>query len=185
MTSRMKMCLIGLALIAAAFPAFADTKACPKDGADGPMNLHKAWIMQGWERREGDAPYDFAGKLGKFYDLDDPKGVFWDNFAPGKSQLFHDSLVYGNNWKSLQDAARSVRHGLTDAGVAVVGRDVASTALGFVGRLERVSGDVIAFDARSQLGWKCVAGAWKIKQEMNYAWVVKPESVEPLLGKTK
>ena len=32
---------------------------------------------------------------------------------------------------------------------AIVGEDVASTTLGFVGRLERLTGEVIAFDARS------------------------------------
>lgn len=42
---------------------------------------------------------------------------------------------------------------------------------------------MVAFDARSQLGWACVAGSWKIKHELNYAWPVEPASIEPLLGK--
>lgn len=138
--------------------------------------------MSGWERREGDPLYDFVQKLGKFYDLSDTSGVFWDNFAPGNTQLFHDAVRYGANWKGLQDAARSVRHALTDQGDTIVGDNIASTTLGFVGRLERLTGEVTAFEARSQLGWKCVNGNWKIHHELNYAWTVEPKSIEPLLA---
>ncbi|MBD8555085.1 hypothetical protein IFT84_11170 [Rhizobium sp. CFBP 8762] len=162
-------------------PVSANATSCQQEGANAPLALHKEWIMKGWERDEGDSAYDFANKLGKFYDLNNTKGVFWDNFAPGDTQLFNDAARYGDNWKSLQDAARSVRHGIRD-GDALVGDDVASTTLGFVGRLERLTGEVIAFDARSQLAWTCVDGAWKIRHEINYAWVVEPKSIEPVLG---
>nr|WP_272214522.1 hypothetical protein [Marinicella sp. W31]MDC2880142.1 hypothetical protein [Marinicella sp. W31] len=72
---------------------------------------------------------------------------------------------------------------MTDVNHAVVGRDVASSTIGFVGRIEPVNGEVIAFDTRSQLGWACIEGAWKIKQEMNYAWIVDAESIENTLGR--
>lgn len=174
---------LGAVLTAVAAPVVAQEARCPREGSNAPAALHKQWIMEGWERREGDPPFDFARKLGKFYDLKDSKGVFWDNFAPGDSQLFHDAVRYGENWKQLQDAARSVLHGLTDQGDALVGDQVASTTLGFVGRLERLSGEIIAFRARSQLGWQCSGGTWKIRHEMNYAWEVEPKTIEPLLGR--
>ncbi len=63
-----------------------------------------------------------------------------------------------------------------------MGSDVASTTLGFVGRIDRLDGQVIAFDGRSQLGWACVEGAWKIKHELNYAWIVEPEAIAAALG---
>ena len=68
-------------------------------------------------------------------------------------------------------------HALTDANDMLVGDGVASTTLGFVGTIDRLDGEVIAFDGRSQLGWACKDGAWKIRHELNYAWVVDPEEI--------
>lgn len=170
-----------LAAVALSTPSMA--QSCPQDGQNTPLSLHEEWIMQGWERRDGDPAFVFTEKMGKYYDLADPRGVFWDNFAPGDTQLFADAKVYGQNWESLQNASRSILHGMTDGYAVLLSEEVASTAVGFVGRIERLSGEILAFDARSQLGWTCVEGSWKIKQELNYAWLVEPESIEATLGK--
>lgn len=179
-----KIMFAAVALIVTGNPVFAqDGSRCPTEGVGAPLTLHEEWIMEGWERRDGDPAFDFATRMGKYYDLDDSSGVFWDNFAPGDTQLFDDASIYGPNWTDLQNSARSVLHGITDGNHAIVGDNVASTTLGFVGRLEKLTGEVIAFDARSQLGWTCAKGTWKIKQELNYAWVVDPQTIEPMLGK--
>jgi hypothetical protein len=167
-------CLIAATSMAAA--------TCPKDGADAPGALHADWIMQGWERREGDPTFVFAEKMARYYDLENTEGVFFDNFAPGETQLFRDAAAYGANWEDLQNGAHTVVHGLTDANEVIVGDTVASTTLGFVGRIDRISGEVIAFDGRSQIGWICTAGGWKIRHELNYAWVVEPGALADKLG---
>lgn len=136
-----------------------------------------SWILQGWERNEGDQPFVFAQKMKRYYDLESPTGVFYDNFAPGKTQLFGDAAAYGSNWEALQNGARSVEHALTRGHDQIVDGSVASTTLGFVGKINRVDGQVVAFDGRSQLGWICKQGAWKIRHELNYAWLVKPEEI--------
>ena len=169
--------------LAASLPLPAQEPPCPADGPQGPLALHKEWVMQGWERREGDPPFDFVQKMGKYYDTRDASGVFYDNFAPGETKLFDDALRYGRNWEGLQNAARSVRHGLTGGHHALVDGRIASTTVGFVGRLDRLDGEVVAFDARSQLGWECRGGAWKIRHELNYAWPVEPEAIEDVLGR--
>ena len=163
-----------LALLLAA-PAMAQD--CPVEGNDAPLALHQAWIMEGWERNEGDPDFVFTEKMARWYDLEDPDGVFYDNFAPGDTQLFTDALEYGTNWEEFINGNRTILHGLTDAGSQVVSADVASTTQGFVGMVDRLNGDQISFDARSQIGWACVDGAWKIRQELNYAWIVEPESI--------
>ncbi len=157
-------------------PALA--QECPQTGENAPAALHRTWMMEGWERAEGDPEFVFATKMERYYDLDDPMGVFYDNFAPGETQLFDNGAIYGAKWEDLQNAARSVRHALTGGNDAIVDDDVASTTLGFVGRIDRLDGQVIAFDGRSQLGWKCVGGIWKIRQELNYAAVVDPAEIE-------
>ncbi|THV22538.1 hypothetical protein FAA97_13290 [Peteryoungia ipomoeae] len=174
-----------LALPALLAPAagFAADKDCPASGSESPLELHRDWIMEGWERREADPAFVFATKMQRYYDLTHTEGVFYDNFAPGQTQLFTDSARYGANWEDLQNAARSVRHGLTSGHDQLLDGNVASTTLGFVGRLERLNGEVLAFDGRSQLGWTCRDGNWKIRQELNYAWVVEPETIADVLGK--
>lgn len=176
------------ALAFSMLPAFltqasAAGAACATTGVESPLALHRDWIMDGWERREGDPAFVFAKKMQRYYDLQNTQGVFFDNFAPGKTQLFGDSSRYGANWEDLQNAARSVHHGLSTGHDQLADGNVASTTLGFVGRLERLNGEVLAFDGRSQLGWICKDGAWKIRQELNYAWVVEPETIAGLLGK--
>jgi len=129
------------------------------------------------ERTEGDSKFIFAEKMKRYYDVQNPHGIFYDNFAPGKTQLFDNAAVYGANWEDLQNGARSVTHALTGGNDQIVSDSVASTTLGFVGRINRLDGAVIAFDGRSQLGWVCTQGAWKIQHELNYAKVVEPKAI--------
>lgn len=176
----MRLAPVTATLMLFAFPALAQD--CPQEGAAAPLALHQDWFMEGWERREGDPDFVFHEKMARWYDLQNPEGVYFDNFAPGDTQLFHDGTVYGANWEGLQNAARSLLHGLTDDGDALVSDDVATTTQGFVGLIDRLDGGIIAFDARSQLGWACVGGAWKIRHELNYAWIVEPETIAAFIG---
>ncbi|WP_428929573.1 hypothetical protein [Marinibacterium sp. SX1] len=157
-------------------------QGCPQTGADAPGAMHADWIMDGWERREGDPSFVFAEKMARYYDLKDPQGVFYDNFAPGETQLFTDATVYGANWEDLQNGASSVLHGLTKANQELIDDRVASTTLGFVGLIDRLDGAQIAFEGRSQLAWACTDAGWKIRQELNYAWIVEPEDIRDTLG---
>lgn len=174
----MKTFLVVAGLLVLCAPALA--QRCAQDGNDAPLALHKSWILQGWERHEGDPPFVFAQKMKRYYDLESPTGVFYDNFAPGKTQLFGNAAAYGANWEALQNGARTVEHALTSGHDQIVDGSVASTTLGFVGKINRVDGQVVAFDGRSQLGWICRQGAWKIRHELNYAWLVKPEEIAHL-----
>ncbi|GAA0224384.1 hypothetical protein [Marinomonas primoryensis] len=115
--------------------------------------------------------------MNHYYDLKSPAGVFYDNFAPGENLLFDNAAIYGANWEGLQAGAESVTHALTGGRSELIGAHVASTTLGFVGTITKKVGDVIPFDGRSQLGWQCDAGQWKIRQELNCAWMVTEEEI--------
>ena len=175
------------ALAATAFvgPALAQESACATVGANSPLELHKAWILDGWELREGDPTFVFADEMDRYYDLVDTGGVFYDNLAPGDLQIFDDSVEYGTNWEATVNSSRSILHALTGHHDQIVGDTVASTTLGFVGDITRLTGERIPFDARSQLGWECAGGEWVIRQEMNYAWVVEPGVVAPFFEQSE
>ena len=145
-----------------------------------PLRFTPIGLWKAGSAGRGDPEFVFAKKMARYYDLENPAGVFYDNFAPGETQLFSDSATYGANWEDLQNAARSVRHALTGGHDEMVGDTVASTTLGFVGQINRLDGQVIAFDGRSQLGWTCDGGEWKIHHELNYAQTVQPEEIAPL-----
>ena len=150
---------------------------CAQTGADSPLELHKHWIMKGWEKKVDSPEFIFATKMRRYYNLQDPTGIYWDNFAPGDNQLFDNAAIYGANWEGLQANAESVTHALTEGHSELVGDKVSSTTIGFVGTITQKSGGVIPFNGRSQLGWKCDAGEWKIHQELNYAWVVEAQEI--------
>jgi hypothetical protein len=171
----MKTLIFAAGLLAFAVPTFA--QPCPRGGNSAPLALHKSWILQGWERHAGDPPFVFSQKMKRYYDLSAPAGVFYDNYAPGKTQLFDNATTYGENWEALQNGARSVEHALTSGHDQIVSGSAASTTLGFVGKITRVDGQIVAFNGRSQLGWSCKRGAWKIRQEINYAWPVSPDDI--------
>ncbi|MDN3516387.1 hypothetical protein QWY84_02080 [Aquisalimonas lutea] len=156
---------------------YADEQSCDQNGYNAPLELHKHWIMEGWEKQEGDPEFVFAEKMNLYYDLEQPEGVFFDNFAPGEIQLFDNALVYGRNWEGLQAEASSVLHALTEGHSELVGGEVASTTIGFVGTIDRRAGSIIPFKGRSQIGWDCDNGQWKIRQELNYAWIVTREEI--------
>ena len=165
-------------VLTASTPVMAETIACAQTGADAPLEMHKHWIMEGWEKRIGDPDFVFADKMARYYDLEDPTGVFYDNFAPGDSQLFDNGAVYGANWEGLQAGAKSVLHALTEGHSELLGERISSTTIGFVGTIDRFDGTVIPFNGRSQLGWECDNGEWKIRQELNYAWIVEGETIQ-------
>jgi hypothetical protein len=77
------------------------------------------------------------------------------------TQLFRNAAVYGANWEKLQNASRSVLHALTGVTDMLIGDNVASSTLGFVGVIDRFDEEIIAFDGRSQLGWACKDAVWK------------------------
>lgn len=155
----------------------AAENACEQTGVNSPLVLHKHWIMKGWEKQKNAPEFIFENKMSRYYNLKDPKGIYWDNFAPGESQLFDDSSVYGANWEGLQANAETVTHALTEGFGELVGEKIASTAIGFVGTITQKNGGAIPFNGRSQLGWRCDNGNWKIHQELNYAWVVTEEEI--------
>lgn len=152
---------------------------CPADGPSSPAELHRSWILEGWDRQKGDPPFVFSKKLGAYYELHAP-GVFYDDLAPGAATARSPS-EYGALWEGPFNHMLSARHGIADAPQAIVGKDVASSTLEFVGRLEGSDGQITAIRTRSQLGWECAGGRWVIRHEHNSSRIVPEHEIAEFL----
>lgn len=182
----MKLDIFALAAIwmLATGGAFAQQEAkpaCPASGADGPAELHRSWILEGWERAPGDPAFKFADKLGRYYDLDG-EGVFYDDLAPN-FRTVRRAADYGAMWEGPFNNMRAAIHAVSDGPDAIVGERVASTTLEFVARLETKDGAVTAIIDRSQLGWECDGLRWVIRHEHNSARAVSESEIAPFLSR--
>jgi ketosteroid isomerase-like protein len=157
---------------------------CPSEGANAPPDLHVTWIMEGWEKRQGDGEFVFAEKLGRYYDLEAP-GVYFDDLSPEQVTM-RTPASYGAMWEGPFNAMRSARHGISDPVEAIVGDRVASSTLEFVALLEAADGTFSAIFDRSQLGWECHSdGRWVIRHESNSSRPAQVHEIEEFLPSLK
>lgn len=140
--------------------------SCPAEGPQSPASLHREWILEGWERREGDPPFVFRQKLSRFYDFDGKGVVIHDSFDPQK-RVARSATEYGSFFEVAFNGFRSARHAVTDGPSVIVGRDLATSALEFVARLETPEGKVSTMRAQSQTVWRCTTTGWRIVREQN------------------
>jgi ketosteroid isomerase-like protein len=166
------MSIIGaLSVIAAA--------ACSPSSASGPGELHRQWILEGWERREGDGRFVFANKLGRFYSKGSDLHLY-DDYDP-QHRVARTASEYGGFWEGPFNNLKSARHAVTDGPDVLVGGGLAATTLEFVARLELPDGKVNSIRARSSLVWRCEEGGWRIVREQNSVRNVPPAEVQVAL----
>src|SRR5688500_13934088 len=89
------------ALLACATAFGADVRTdCPADGRNGPAELHRDWLMTGWERAAGDAPFNFRQDLGRYYDFTRTDLSLFDDFDP-ELKVRTTADDYGKVWYGL------------------------------------------------------------------------------------
>ena len=78
--------------------------SCPADGKNGVAELHRDWLMTGWDRKAGDPAFNFREDLGRFlavvrgfvvagYADDDPLNL--------TAHIWKSSFVLGSRFHSL------------------------------------------------------------------------------------
>lgn len=174
--------LIQMLLISASTMTVA--AACPgASAANAPGELHSQWILQGWERHEGDGCFVFAEKLGRCYSARNDLHLY-DSFDP-KHRIARTAAEYGSFWEGPFNGFKSARHAVTDGPDVLIGEGLATTTLEFVARLENLDGKVTGARARSSLVWRCEEGAWRIVREQNAVREVPQAEVEAALQGSK
>jgi ketosteroid isomerase-like protein len=142
--------------------------------------LHREWILVGWEKKEGDGPFDFRAKFGKFYDFASPDVVFYDDFDP-QYRVARSAMGYGDIWTQPFTQLRSAHHGVIDGPDVIAGAVLATSTLEFAAALTAADGKVTGIRTRSTLVWRCSESGWRIVREHNSSRVVPTPEVQTLL----
>lgn len=127
-------------------------------------DLHSRWVF-GWERDEGDAPFDFRRTFGEFYDFSSPDVRLYDDFDP-EQRVATTAVGYGAIWEPVFQEMLAARHAVDDGPHIVVGGGLAASTLAFVARITMP--DVIT-DLRTttSLVWRRTPKGWRIVREHN------------------
>jgi ketosteroid isomerase-like protein len=154
----------------------AGSSSCPASGPASVGELHREWILVGWEKQVGDGPFIFREKLGKYYDFSAHDVVLYDDFDPQK-RVAHSAEEYGTFWEPSFSALRSVRHRVVNGPEVASGSgDLAASTLEFEALIEAADGNVTRIRTRSSLVWRCIRAGWKIIREHNSSVVIPSDS---------
>jgi ketosteroid isomerase-like protein len=155
---------------------------CPASGAGSAPELHREWILVGWDKPVAGQPWDFREKLGKYYDWEAKDVVLYDDMAPD-FRIARSPEQYRGLWEKSFQALRRAHHLVLNGPETIAGGDLATSTLEFAARLEPPeSQPILSIRARSTLVWRCTGDAWKIVREHNSTRRITPEESRQLFG---
>lgn len=151
---------------------------CRLRGPAAVAELHRAWILTGWEKRAEDPPWDFDAKVGKYYDRSEGGLHLYDDFDPSH-RVARSAAEYAAIWTPPFTALRSAHHAVIDGPDVLFGMgDMAVSTLEFAARLESGDGKITGIRTRSSLVWRCRDGTWKIVREHNSSRILPDGAIE-------
>ncbi len=132
-------------------------------------DLHGRWVF-GWERDEGDPPFDFRRVFGDFYDFDSPDVRLYDDFDP-EQRVATTAAEYGSIWEPVFRKTASVHHAVDDGPHVVAGQDVAASTLTFVARIT-LPDAITDIRTTTSLVRRRTRDGWRIVREHNSSRVL-------------
>lgn len=190
-TDRVRFLGFGAIFSVVAMPAQAQNAPAPQreavcavSGASGVSQLHRDWIMT-WDKQQGDPPFDFRAKFGKYYDWAGQDVHLYDDFDRQR-RVARSAAEYGTFWVAPFTVLKSARHGVINGPDAVSSTGhIAGSTLEFVARLEAADGKIVGIRTRSSLVWRCHADGWKIIREHNSSLAISPTAIDTLLKNSR
>ncbi|WP_244491027.1 YybH family protein [Paramesorhizobium deserti] len=179
--------LIAVANMALASPTVAQAQSgtaaqCQTSGANSVPELHKEWILVGWDKPVAGQSWDFREKLGKYYDWEANDVVLYDDMSPD-FQIARSPEEYRALWESSFQALRRAHHLVLNGPEVIAGDKLSTSTLEFAARLEPPeSQPIISVRARSTLVWRCTSDGWRIVREHNSTRRITPEESRQLFG---
>lgn len=152
-------------------PLFAAelSTACAGAGPQGVAQLHRDWLMLGWERNAGDPAFNFRNDLGKYYDFTRTDLSLFDDFDP-ELKVRTTADDYGKVWYGMVPKFKSVHHKITEEpGVVAAGPGYSHSVMEFIFEVTPNQGDAMYLISRTSILWRCTTDGWKIFKEHNSA----------------
>ena len=153
---------------------------CAASGTGSPGELHREWILVGWEKHRGDPPFDFRKKLGHYYHSDSKDIRLYDSFDP-QHRVARSASEWASTWTEPFTALKEARHSVIDGPDVIGGGVLSASTLEFAGRLEKAEGEIIGIRARTSLVWQCTSGGWKIVREHTSVRLVSREEIDTIV----
>ncbi|WP_410585973.1 YybH family protein [Amycolatopsis sp. lyj-23] len=132
-------------------------------------DLHRRWVF-GWERTEGDPPFDFRRTFGEFYDFGSADVRLYDDFDP-QQRVASSAAGYGEIWEPAFRKLVSVQHVVDDGPHVVTGGELAASTLRFVARITTPDA-VTDIRTTTSLVWRRTPAGWRIIREHNSSRVL-------------
>lgn len=142
-------------------------------------DLHTRWVF-GWDRREGDEPFDFARTFGEFYDFGSPEVRLYDDFDP-EHRVSTTPSRYGAIWEPAFRDMVSARHAVDDGPHVLTADGLAASTLRFLARIV-APGGVTDIRTTTSLVWHRTVAGWRIVREHNSTEVLPPGELDGLFG---
>jgi ketosteroid isomerase-like protein len=132
-------------------------------------DLHSRWMF-GWERNEGDAPFDFRRTFDEFYDFSSADVRLYDDFDP-EQRVAKTAAGYGSIWEPNFHKMVSAHHAVDDGPHVIADHDLAASTLTFVARITMPD---VTTDIRTttSLVWRRTPDGWRIVREHNSTTVL-------------
>lgn len=153
--------------------------ACAASGPASPGELHREWIMVGWEKHRGDS-FDFHARLGHLYHWDSSDIRLYDNFDP-QHRVARSASEWASFWTEPFTQMREARHSVLDGPDVIDGGLLAASTLEFAARLEMADGEIVGNRARTSLVWQCTADGWRIVREHTSVRIVSREEIDAIV----
>ncbi|MFB8282305.1 YybH family protein [Nocardia colli] len=121
---------------------------------------HVRWLW-GWDRKQGDPPFDLRAIQGEFYDWEAEDLLLYDDADP-EHRVARSAEEYRSLWEPVFDQLVAADHRLADGPHVLVSGDLAVSRLVFIARLISADGTETGLRATSSLTWRCDANGWRI-----------------------
>ncbi|MGZ3145711.1 YybH family protein [Lentzea chajnantorensis] len=132
---------------------------------------HERWVF-GWDRREGDEPFDFRRVFGELYDFGSPDVRLYDDFDPGH-RVATSAAGYGAIWEPAFRTTTSAHHVIDDGPHVIADGNLAASTLRFVARIVTHE-QVTHIRTTTSLVWRRTPDGWRIVREHNSTEVLDP-----------
>lgn len=126
-------------------------------------DLARQWVEIGW-RHTSEEPFEFRGRLARFYDWESGDTQFFDDFD-AQRRVNEDAAHYASIWDERIPSMRSLTNKMVGNPRIVLSGDLAAMSVRFVTSFTTAEGVSDQAETLSSLVWRRSSQGWRIIRE--------------------